>query len=160
MEEILRKLTDKNDKTAYEFAKQLGVESSESDKYLAMIPSFAELLQDKSSYVRTRAFILICNQARWANNGQLAAVFDQMCLLLNDPKPTVVRQCLSALHEVVLFRPAIICIILLVACVAFLVTRLIVNNNYIGVILVLAIVALSKLTDRFIRVNDKDETEE
>lgn len=56
--------------------------------------------------------------------------------------------------------PAIICIVLLVGCVAFLVTRLIVNNNYIDVILVLAIVALSKLTDRFIRVNDKNETEE
>ena len=105
MEEILRKLTDKNDKTAYEFAKQLGVESSESDKYLAMIPRFAELLQDKSSYVRTRAFVLICNQARWAGSGQIEAVFDKMIPLLNDPKPTVVRQCLGALREVVLFRP-------------------------------------------------------
>lgn len=105
MEEILRKLTDRDDKTAYEFAKQLSVESVGSDRYLSMIPMFAELLQDKNSYVRTRAFILICNQARWANDGQLVAVFDQMCLLLNDPKPTVVRQCLSALREVVLFRP-------------------------------------------------------
>lgn len=105
MEEILRKLTDRDDKTAYEFAKQLSVESTGSDRYLAMIPMFAELLQDKSSCVRTRAFILICNQARWANDGQLVAVFDQMCLLLNEPKPTVVRQCLSALREVVLFRP-------------------------------------------------------
>ena len=105
MEEILRKLTDRDDKTAYEFAKQLSVESTGSDRYLAMIPMFAELLQDKSSYVRTRAFILICNQARWANDGQLVVVFDQMCLLLNEPKPTVVRQCLSALREVVLFRP-------------------------------------------------------
>ena len=105
MEEILRKLTDRDDKTAYEFAKQLSVESTGSDRYLAMIPMFAELHQDKSSYVRTRAFILICNQARWANDGQLVAVFDQMCLLLNEPKPTVVRQCLSALREVVLFRP-------------------------------------------------------
>ena len=105
MEEILRKLTDKNDKIAYKFAKQLGVESVESDCYLAMIPMFAELLQDKSSYVRTRAFVLICNQARWANDGQLAVVFDRMLLLLNDPKPTVVRQCLNALHEVALFRP-------------------------------------------------------
>ena len=105
MEEILRNLTDKNSKTAYEFAKQLGVESSESDKYLAMIPMFAELMQDKNSYVRTRAFVLICNQARWANDGQIDAVFDRMLLLLNDPKPTVVRQCLNALHEVVLFRP-------------------------------------------------------
>lgn len=105
MEEILRKLTDKNDKTAYEFAKQLGVESVESDRYLAMIPMFAELLQDKSSYVRTRAFVLICNQARWADSGQIKAVLDKMLPLLNDPKPTVVRQCLGALHEVVLFRP-------------------------------------------------------
>ena len=28
-----------------------------------------------------------------------------MLKLLNDSKPTVVRQCLSALHEVVLYRP-------------------------------------------------------
>ena len=105
MEEILRKLKDKNDKAAYEFAKQISAESSVSDKYLVLIPSFAEMLQDKSSYVRTRAFILICNQARWASCGQVEAVFDKMLPLLNDPKPTVVRQCLTALREVVLFRP-------------------------------------------------------
>ena len=92
MEEILRKLTDKNDKTAFEFAKLLGVESVGSDRYLAMIPMFAELLQDKSSYVRTRAFVLICNQARWANDGQLAAVFDRMLLLLNDPTGSFQRR--------------------------------------------------------------------
>ena len=105
MEEILRKLTGRNNKTAYEFAKQLSVESLESDKYLEMIPMFVKLLQDKSSYVRTRAFILICNQARWAEAGQIKAVLDKMLPLLNDTKPTVVRQSLDALHEVVLFRP-------------------------------------------------------
>ena len=105
MEEILSKLRDKNDKAAYEFAKQISSESSASDRYLALIPSLAEMLQDKNSYVRTRAFVLICNQARWANDGQIDAVFDLMLPLLNDPKPTVVRQCLNALHEVVLFRP-------------------------------------------------------
>lgn len=105
MEEILRKLQDKNNKAAYEFAKQIGAESTGSDKYLCMIPAFAEMLRDKSSYVRTRAFILICNQARWANDRQMEVVFDQMLSLLNDPKPTVVRQCLNALHEVALFQP-------------------------------------------------------
>ena len=105
MEEILSKLRDKNDKAAYEFAKQISFESAASDRYLALIPSLAEMLQDKNSYVRTRAFVLICNQARWANDGQIDAVFDLMLPLLNDPKPTVVRQCLNALHELVLFRP-------------------------------------------------------
>ena len=37
--------------------------------------------------------------------GQIEAVFDDMCVLLYDEKPTVVRQCLGALHEVALFRP-------------------------------------------------------
>ena len=105
MNEIIRKLSDKNNKEAYVFAKQLGIESAETDKYIDFIPEFAELLQDKSSYVRTRAFILICNQSRWAADGQLEAVLDKMLLLLNDLKPTVVRQCLGALPEVVLFRP-------------------------------------------------------
>ena len=105
MEEILRKLSDKDNKTAYEFSKVIGSESSKSNKYLDMIPVFAEMLKAKSSFVRTRGFILICSQARWADNGQIDAVFDQMLLLLKDTKPSVVRQCLAALHEVALFRP-------------------------------------------------------
>ena len=69
-----------------------------------MIPQFADMLEDKSSYVRARGFILMCNQARWAKDGQIADVFDRMRVLLYDSKPTVVRQCLLALHEVVLYR--------------------------------------------------------
>lgn len=103
--DVIAGLRDKNDKAAYEYAKQIGAESAESDKYLGMIPEFAEMLSDKSSYVRTRGFCLICNQARWADNGQIEAVFEKMSALLCDEKPTVVRQCLGALHEVALYRP-------------------------------------------------------
>lgn len=105
MNDIIMRLRDKDDKAACEYAKQLGAESVASDRYLCMIPEFAEMLTDKNSYVRTRGFGLICNQARWADNGQIEAVFDQMRVLLYDDKPTVVRQCLGALHEVVLYRP-------------------------------------------------------
>lgn len=105
MDEILEKLKDKDEKVAYELAKKIGIESAESDKYVKMIPAFAEMLIDKNSYVRTRAFMLICNQSRWSDKGQIEAVFNQMKALLYDSKPTVVRQCLGALHEVVLYRP-------------------------------------------------------
>lgn len=101
---IIEKLTDKDDKVAYEYAKKLGTESAATDKYLCMIPEFAKLLKGRSSYVRTRGFCLICNQARWATDGQIESVFDEMSKLLYDDKPTVVRQCLNALHEVVLYR--------------------------------------------------------
>lgn len=105
MSDVIAKLRDKNDKAAYEYAKLLGIESSASDKYLSLIPEFADLLGDNNSYVRTRGFVLICNQARWANDGQIETVFNKMIPLLNDPKPTVVRQCLAALHEILQFRP-------------------------------------------------------
>ena len=105
MNEVIAHLKNKNDKTAYEYAKQIGMESAESDRYLSMIPEFAEMLLDKSSYVRTRGFCLICNQARWDDMGQIDAVFDEMIKLLYDDKPTVVRQCLEALVEVALYRP-------------------------------------------------------
>ena len=105
MDEILNRLTDKDDKAAYEFAKLIAAESAESNRYLDMIPAFAGMLQDSSSYVRTRGFVLICNQARWASDGQMDAALDKMLPLLNDPKPTVVRQCLKALHELARFRP-------------------------------------------------------
>ena len=104
MNEIILKLRDKDDKAAYEYSKLLGAESAESDKYLPMIPQFADMLEDKSSYVRARGFILICNQAKWAKDGQIADVFDRMRVLLYDSQPTVVRQCLLALHEVALYR--------------------------------------------------------
>ena len=103
--EIIKRLTDKDDKQAYEYAKKIGIESAKTDNYLDMIPEFASMLQDKISFVRTRLFILICNQARWADDEQIENVYKQMEPLLYDPKPTVVRQCLNALHEVVLFRP-------------------------------------------------------
>lgn len=48
---------------------------------------------------------MICDQARWANAGQIETVFDEMSTLLYDDKPTVVRQCLEALHEVAVYRP-------------------------------------------------------
>lgn len=108
MNDIISRLCGKDEKAAYECVKLLGVESAASDKYLGMISDFARMLTDKSSYVRTRGFCMICAQARWANDGQIEAVFDKMSELLYDEKPTVVRQCLGALHEVVLYRPELI----------------------------------------------------
>ena len=104
MNDIIMRLREKDDKLAYEYAKKIGAESAVSDKYLEMIPEFSMMLTDKNSYVRTRGFGLICNQARWAKNGQIEAVFDKMSELLYDDKPTVVRQCLGALHEVIKYR--------------------------------------------------------
>lgn len=103
--EIIQKLTDKDEKAAFEYSRIIGAESAESDKYLCMISDFADMMNSKNSYVRTRGFGLICAQSRWADKGQIEDVFERMAVILCDPKPITVRQCLSALHEVVLYRP-------------------------------------------------------
>ena len=107
MNSVIEKLTDKNEMAAYEFCKQVVVESAQSDKYFKLIDDFAGMLESKNSYVRTRGFGLICAQARWdsESEGKIKSVFSKMTPLLNDPKPTVVRQCLKSLHEVLLYRP-------------------------------------------------------
>lgn len=79
--------------------------SAISNDYYDCLDPFASLLTAKSAYVRTRGFVLCCAQARWDGSGKLEAAMPAMLALLHDEKPTVVRQCLGALHEVVLYCP-------------------------------------------------------
>lgn len=79
--------------------------SAASDEYYSCFEDFFNLLNASSSYVRTRGFTLCCAQARWDTQGKLQRALPSMLKLLHDEKPTVDRQCLGALHEVVLYRP-------------------------------------------------------
>ena len=105
MNELICGIKNKNNKEAYEYVKEIIAQSADCNKYLNNIPDFLALLDDGNSYVRTRAFCLISAQAKWADNGELENAFSKMKKLLNDEKPTVVRQCLAALHEVLYYRP-------------------------------------------------------
>lgn len=105
MNNIYKELTNKDNKKAYRYARHIIVESTKNNKYLSTIPIFVSMLDDDNSLIRTRGFMLICSQARWANKGEIKKVFNKMSPLLFDSKPTVVRQCLKSLHEVALFRP-------------------------------------------------------
>lgn len=103
--EMLNALQDKNNKKAYDFFKEIEAKSAASDEYYVYFEDFVSLLTAKNSYVRTRGFVLCCAQARWDEEGKLQKSLSNMVTLLYDKKPIVVRQCLAALHEVILFRP-------------------------------------------------------
>lgn len=104
-DDLITALTDKDDKKAYELTKKISSVSESSNEYYSYIYAFASLLSDKKSYIRTRAFILCCSQARWDENGKLKEILPSLMVLLHDTKPTVLRQCLSSIKEVVIFRP-------------------------------------------------------
>ena len=105
MKNLINGLQDKDDKKAYTLSKEISAKSAAIDEYYSCFDVFFGLINAKSSYVRTRGFILCCAQARWDTQGKLQSVLPEMLKLLHDDKPTVVRQCLGALHEVAVYRP-------------------------------------------------------
>lgn len=102
---MVEELTDKDDKKAYERVKEIAAASEFSPEYYDQIEAFASLLNSKKSYIRTRAFILCCSQARWDKEEKLRELMPSLMALFHDPKPAVVRQCLNAAKEIVVFRP-------------------------------------------------------
>ena len=105
MDSIIKALQDNDDQKACALFKELGARSAESEEYYSYCDDFFGLLNAKSSYVRVRGFALCCAQARWDKSGKLQTALPAMLALLHGPKPIVVRQCLAALHEVVIYRP-------------------------------------------------------
>ena len=62
------------------------------------------LLTSENAYVRIRSFSLMCFQARWDRDNKLDKYIDDMLKLLNDDKPIVVRKCIEALHELLIYK--------------------------------------------------------
>lgn len=102
---IIDELTDNDDKKAYEKVKEIVSISKSSSMYYAYLDTFASFLNDEKSYVRTRAFILCCSQARWDDGEKLKQLLPSLLVLFHDKKPTVVRQCLTAVREIIVSRP-------------------------------------------------------
>lgn len=105
MSSIIAALKDKDDKKAFEKTKEIAAESEFSSKYYTYLEEFAVLLTNPKSYIRVRAFILCCSQAKWDKDGKLQKILPQLFQLLHDDKPTVVRQCLNAIQEIAVYRP-------------------------------------------------------
>ena len=105
MDNIINELTNKDDTKAYARTKEIAAASEASPAYYSCLELFASLLNDKKTYIRTRAFILCCSQARWDDEGKLKQLLPALMALFHDTKPTVVRQCLAAAREIVVFRP-------------------------------------------------------
>ena len=103
--DIIAGLQNKNDKEAHQLLLQLESRSAETDEVYAYFEDFVGLMKGKSSYVRTRGFRLICAQAQWDHENKIERNIDVLLSMLDDEKPTAIRQCLAALHNIVLYKP-------------------------------------------------------
>ena len=104
LELLLSMLTAKDSKQGYGAFLELAHLSEESDDLYPYTERFAEMVSDRAWAVRCRGFRLFCKQARWDDDGVLDRCLDRALVILEDEKPTAVRQALAALLDVVPYK--------------------------------------------------------
>ena len=104
LELLLSMLTVKDTKQGYGAFLELEHLSEESDDLYAYTEQFADMVSDRAWAVRCRGFRLFCKQARWDDDGVLDRCLDRALVILEDEKPTAVRQALAALLDVVPYK--------------------------------------------------------
>jgi len=93
---------------AYVAFKQLRLLASEASMLDAYENDLVDMLNARSSYARTRAFLLLATNMRWIEDEPEAGrLFEKMASCLHDPKPIVVRQCVQAMPQLVATSPGL-----------------------------------------------------
>lgn len=103
--DIIAELHESDNKKAYALLQQLEMISEESSELYGYLEDFIEMTVDLNSFIRVRGFRLACAQAKWDAENRLNTDLDMLLRTLDDEKPTAVRQCLAALHKVVICKP-------------------------------------------------------
>lgn len=102
---IIDKLQDKDNRAAYKSLLELESKSADSNELYPYFDEFLKLLCSESSYVRTRGFRMCCSQSKWDKDNKIDCNIDEMLVMLEDEKPTAVRQSIAALHQILLYKP-------------------------------------------------------
>lgn len=68
---------------------------------------FVSLLNSDNSYLRTRGIVLLARNARWVEEGRMAAVLEDYLAHITDPKPITARRCLKELRHILLAHPSL-----------------------------------------------------
>ena len=105
VEDLLQAL-DRKDKTeAYQALLELERLSSDSNVLYPYTEKFAEMTESDRNVVRVRGVRLFCSQAKWDSGSMIDRFLDQVLSVLQDDRPTTVRQTLAALQDVVRYKP-------------------------------------------------------
>ncbi|MBQ2922283.1 MAG: SufBD protein [Tyzzerella sp.] len=105
MQNIIVKLTAKNDKYACSIADKIISESRETDEWYEYFDDFVSLLNHPKSLVRNRVLHILAANAQWDDENRFDAILDDYLAHIMDEKPITVRQCVKALAQVGQAKP-------------------------------------------------------
>lgn len=99
-ENIVMKLTSKNDKYACAIADKIIAESQETDEWYKYFDDFASLLDYPKSLVRNRILYILAANAQWDEENRFDLIISDFLSHITDEKPITARQCIKALAQV------------------------------------------------------------
>ena len=105
MQEIITKMTSKDDKYACAIADQIISESQDTDQWYEYFDTFASLLNHPKSLVRNRALYILAANAKWDSENRFETILDEYLTHITDEKPITARQCIKALVQVGRAKP-------------------------------------------------------
>lgn len=100
-------LYEKDTKTAYQNLLELEEISRQSDTVYQYLDEFMAMLKSDKYAIRVRGFRLICLQAKWDKENKIDAAIEEILGMLNDEKPTAVRQALQYLGYTIPCKPGL-----------------------------------------------------
>lgn len=65
---------------------------------------FVNMMQSNNYYVKVRGFRLFCMQSRWDDNRIIDKNIDLALDILNEERPTIIRQALDYLKEIAIYK--------------------------------------------------------
>ena len=105
MQEIIAKLTSKDDKYACTIADIIISESQDTDEWYKYFDDFASLLNHPKSLVRNRVLDIPAVNAQWDDENRFDTILDDYLTHVTDEKPITARQCIKALTQVGMAKP-------------------------------------------------------
>ena len=105
IQDLVDGLMNSYDNQAYQCLKQLKDKSSHSAEVYEFFDTFAEMLSNTNSYIRTRGIVLIAANAKWDVDYKIDEIIDEYLKHIVDDKPITARQCIKALPSIVKYKP-------------------------------------------------------
>lgn len=101
IEALIDKLYDKDTSKAFEDLKELELLSDNSNILYPYLGKFVEMVNSEKYVIRVRGFRLFCKQAKWDTENIINKCIDSVLVLLDDEKPTAIRQAIQYLEYIV-----------------------------------------------------------
>lgn len=104
-EDVIARLTSKDDKYACALSDKIISESRETDEWYEYFDDFASLLDHPKSLVRNRGLCILAANAQWDEENRFDAILPDFLSHVTDEKPITARQCVKSLAQVGLAKP-------------------------------------------------------